>query len=489
MKTLSFAFVAALVLALGSNTVRSATIIWTNTAGGNWNATNNWSPNQVPLAADDAVITTNGTYTVTLNVSASVATLTLGGASGTQSFVLNANTLTLNGTSTVGTNGSFNLGGGTLSGTGSFTVNGPFTWSGGVLADTGGVTLNGPSTLNGAGFASMQLAGLLINGGALTWGGSGANLYFANGTLTNLAAGTITITADVSTANGGGVNAFGNAGLLRKTGGTGATAMASGVPFVNSGDVQVQSGTLNVAGGGSASGTFEVSANATLQFGGNYSLSAASGITGAGSANFSGGTITAGGTYNLTGTNTFSGATVTFAGNYAITNQPVTISSGAVNFNAGGIVKLTGLTLSGGTLGGILPVPVNGPFAWSSGVIANTGGVTLNGPSTLAGVGFASMQLSGGLLINGGALTWGGSGNLNNLYFVNGTLTNLAAGTITITADVSTANGGGVNAFGNAGLLRKTGGTGTTAMASGVPFVNSGTLDAQNGNIAFQGVY
>jgi hypothetical protein len=96
------------------------------------------------------------------------------------------------------------------------------------------------------------------------------------------------------------------------------------------------------------------------------------------------------------------------------------------------------------------------------------------------------MQLAG-LLINGGALTWGGSGA--NLYFANGTLTNLAAGTITITADVSTANGGGVNAFGNAGLLRKTGGTGTTAMAGGVPFVNSGTLDAQNGNIAFQGVY
>src|ERR1022692_3075377 len=119
MKTLSFAFVAALVLAFGSNTVRSATIVWTNAAGGNWNATNNWSPNQVPLAADNAVITNNGTYTVTLNVSASVASLTLGGTSGTQSFALNANTLTLNGASTVGANGSFNLGGGTLSGSGS----------------------------------------------------------------------------------------------------------------------------------------------------------------------------------------------------------------------------------------------------------------------------------------------------------------------------------------------------------------------------------
>src|ERR1019366_5694261 len=375
------------------------------------------------------------------------------------------------------------LSGGTLGGTLPVPVNGPFNWSSGVLANSGGVTLNGASSLTGAGGNSMQLDGLLINAGALTWGGSGNNLFFSNGTLTNLATGTITITADVSTSNGGGANLFGNAGLLRKTGGAGTTAMVSGIPFVNTGDVQVQSGTLNVAGGGSASGTFEVSANAFLQFGGAYTLSLASSVTGAGSANFSGGTINAGGTYNLTGTNIFSGATVNFSGNYALTNQPVTISSGTVNFNAGGVVKLTGLTLSGGTLGGTLPVPVNGPFHWSSGVLANTGGGALNGTSSLTGAGGNSMQLDG-LLINAGALTWGGSGN--NLFFSNGTLTNLATGTITITADVSTSNGGGANLFGNAGLLRKTGGAGTTAMV--VPFVNSGTLDAQNGNIALQGV-
>ena len=233
-----------------------------------------------------------------------------------------------------------------------------------------------------------------------------------------------------------------------------------------------------MVGGGSASGTFEVSANAFLQFGGSYTLSVAASVTGAGSANFSSGTINAGGTYNLTGTNTFSGAAVNFSGNYALTNRPLTISAGAVNFNAGGVVNLTGLTLSGGTLGGTLPVPVNGPFAWSGGVLANAGGVTLNGTSSLTGAGNNSMQLDG-LLINAGTLTWGGSGN--NLLFASGTLTNLATGTITITADVSTSNGGGANVFGNAGLLRKTGGTGTTAMNSGVAFVNSGDVQVQSG--------
>jgi len=39
----------------------------------------------------------------------------------------------------------------------------------------------------------------------------------AAGTLTNLAAGTISITADVSALNVGGGDTIGNAGLLRKT--------------------------------------------------------------------------------------------------------------------------------------------------------------------------------------------------------------------------------------------------------------------------------
>jgi hypothetical protein len=277
---------------------RAAQIVWTNTAGGNWNLASNWNPNQVPRSTDDAFITNNGTYTVTLDASATVATFTLGGTSGTQSFAANANSLTLNGASTVGTNGSFNLGGGTLSGAGSLTVNGPFTWSSGTINNTGGVTLNGASSLSGIGTAAMTLSGLLINAGTLTWNGSGQNLYiYYSGALSNLAAGTIIISADVSSYGGGGT--IGNAGLLRKTGTTGATTLNAS--FVNSGDVQVQSGTLNLAGGGSASGTFEVSANAWL-IPNAYTLSSPSSLTGAG-------TVLVSGTLNLNGANTIGAST------------------------------------------------------------------------------------------------------------------------------------------------------------------------------------
>jgi hypothetical protein len=245
-----------------SGSVQAADIVWTNTAGGNWSSANNWSPNQVPGASDTAWITNNGTYTVTLNASATVASLTLGGTSGTQSFVVNANTLTLNVASTVGSNGSFNLGGGTLGGTGSFTVNGSFTWSSGYISNTGGVTLNGTSSLSGVGNNSMQLYGPLINAGALTWSGSGANLYINGGTLTNLATGTITISADVSSATSGTI---GNAGLLRKTGATGTTTLNAA--FVNTGDVQVQSGTLSFGG------AFIQNAGQTVLNGGNFVFS------------------------------------------------------------------------------------------------------------------------------------------------------------------------------------------------------------------------
>src|SRR5664279_5292197 len=368
--------------------------------------------------------------------------------------------------------------GGTVNGNAPVAVNGPFNWSNGTINNTGGVTLNGTSSLSGVGTYVMQLYGLLINAGTLTWGGSGQNLYIAGGTLTNLATGTMNITADVASVAGGTI---GNAGVLRKTGGTGTTSL--GTVLVNSGDVQVQSGTLSMASGGSASGTFEVSANTTLQFGSSYTLSGASSVTGAGNAIFSSGTINASGTYNLTGINTFSGATVTFAGNYTLSGQAATLSAGAVNFNAGGAVNLTGLTLSGGTLGGTLPVSVNGPFSWSSGAINNTGGVTLNGTSSLSGVGNFTLVLAG-LLVNAGPLTWGGSGQ--NLYVSSGTLTNLATGTITITADVSAVNGGG-SGIGNAGVMRKTGGTGTTTL--GVPFVNTGDVQVQSGMLSVTSTY
>lgn len=87
-----------ITLALGSNLAHSATITWTNTSGGKWSVAANWSPNQVPSNTDNALITTPGTYTVTLdlapnffNTVTNAANLTLGaggGAAGVQTFLV-----------------------------------------------------------------------------------------------------------------------------------------------------------------------------------------------------------------------------------------------------------------------------------------------------------------------------------------------------------------------------------------------------------------
>src|ERR1700678_334358 len=80
-----------LILVSGSN----AQISWTNAAGGNWNSAGNWSPNEVPRAADSVSISLNGNYTVTLDVAAKVESLTFAAGSGSQTFSIPSQKLTL----------------------------------------------------------------------------------------------------------------------------------------------------------------------------------------------------------------------------------------------------------------------------------------------------------------------------------------------------------------------------------------------------------
>src|SRR5260370_33664435 len=113
-----------LLAAVGNFVADAATINWTNSAGGNWSVATNWSPNQVPGSSDNAVITANGSYTVTLDISPTVGSLTLGGNSGTQTLATAGSTLTLNNASVVNANGVMPLNGGTWSGVGLFPING-----------------------------------------------------------------------------------------------------------------------------------------------------------------------------------------------------------------------------------------------------------------------------------------------------------------------------------------------------------------------------
>jgi hypothetical protein len=389
----------------------------------------------VPGPGDIVFINSN---VITLDVTTSVASLTLSGG-------------TLQGASGLAVS-DLTIIGGILSGSGPVTVGDQFTWSGGMVLNTGGVTLNGASSLYGAGANAMTLQGLLINAGPLTWSGSGSNLFFNSGaTITNLASGTITIAADVScgaTSETSGI--IWNAGRVAKTGGTNASVINA--TFVNPGNgtVEVQTGTLTLigefsGGAGTEAGLITIDGGATLNFGG--------------------GTHTMVSNFSATGPGT------------------LMVSGGEVDFDNPAGNSVSNLMLVGGTLGGTGLLAVNGQFTWSAGEIQNSGGVTLNNTNYLNGVNAGAMVL-GGRLINAGALTWSGIGT--NLYFDNsGTINNLTNGTITITTDVSSSSGG--ITFDNAGMITKTGSNGTTILRTA--FVNTGTLNVQSGTIDLAGTY
>src|SRR5262249_44767215 len=123
MNRLILLFCAALM----SGYAYAADVVWTNTAGGNWGTAANWSPNQAPGADDNALILANGTYTVTVNVAATVASLQVSGT-GTRTLTLSGNTLTVNGDSLLDTNCIFNFSSGTLAGNGNITIAGTLNY-------------------------------------------------------------------------------------------------------------------------------------------------------------------------------------------------------------------------------------------------------------------------------------------------------------------------------------------------------------------------
>ena len=232
-------------------TVHASICNWTNTAGGNWSNANNWSPNQVPGAADTAVITNAGNYSVILDVSPTVAGVVLGAGSGgtTQNFFTGGQTITVNGQIQVNSQGQFNLNGGALAGT--YILVGSLTLSGGSLAGVMTVASNGVLNLV-AGGGNDDLNGLVLtNYGTVAWAAGSLQ----GGTIYNY--GLWDCQSD-QTISGG---TFNNYGTLRKSGGIG-----SGSTFFNdvlnqlAGVVDVQNGTnglqLELADGGNFLGGY-----------------------------------------------------------------------------------------------------------------------------------------------------------------------------------------------------------------------------------------
>src|ERR1022692_3493610 len=180
--------VAILFATVGAN---AADLVW---IGG----TGNWNPAQLPTAADNAIITNIGTYTVTLpqGSTGTAGSVTVGGGSGTQTLAIDRATLTISSASVINANGhlDFLVAQSVLTGAGNLMVNGTLNWTNGTMSGTGTTTIGGGGVL-AIESGGVTLGRTLNNGGTGTW--SGGNLTMSAGVVfNNLAGGPVVITAD-----------------------------------------------------------------------------------------------------------------------------------------------------------------------------------------------------------------------------------------------------------------------------------------------------
>jgi hypothetical protein len=420
----------------------AASYTWINNAGGNWNVAANWSPNGVPGGSDSAAITTTGSYTVAVDDSESIGTLTLGASTAdttVQTLNVSGGTLTVNNASTGTAQGTLSVSGGALAGAGALTLAGPLNWTGGSIMET--VQFNGGSVNGG-----LNLYGALVNSGTLAWSG---NLYMYGGVLTNL--GTINLAPGTGASSENGLPDLDNDGQFNVSG-PGTSLI--GIPFNNHGTVALNGGTLELADNGTESGPFTLASGTTLNLSyGTFPFNSGSTVSGAGSFTVGGGTA-----------NFFGSANVT---------SVLNLSSGTLNLNGSNPITPSSASIAGGTQEGsqTLQVTNSGGFTWTAGSIMGT--VQFNGGSVTGGLNLY------GALVNSGTLAWNGT-----LYMFGGVLTNL--GTINLTAGSGATSENGLPDLDNNGQFNVSG-PGTSTI--GIPLNNTGTLNIQSGTLSVTGGY
>ena len=168
------ALVTAVLLALAPSVVQGAPVIytWNNPAGGYWGDATNWTPNGVPDATHDAVITLAGEYEVTVGGSAQARTLTLGAAEGKQVLRLAAGAKP-NSADPPSTDAALRVGGGSV-----INESGQLLLTAEKTLSLGGVTLGvdsglyagelanyGTLRVDNIGLGSRQLSGYVDNYG------------------------------------------------------------------------------------------------------------------------------------------------------------------------------------------------------------------------------------------------------------------------------------------------------------------------------------
>ena len=333
---------------------------------------------------------------------------------------------------------------------------------------------------------SKQVNGSITNAGTVRESGWG--LLVVYGTTVNQAGGLWDIQDDSGVYWGSGSEVFYNAGTLRKSGGTGFSQMNP--RLVNSGLVEVRSGTLEPNGGGQLDGVFNVAAGARLDLaGGPFTYSPPGNWTGAGEYRLVDGSLTLdrvipnlellGGALSLAPT--FQGGAITnFTLSHATltTGLPITgmlALEGNAVLNTTNTVTGTLVVTNGATVSGGLVVANGAQLEFGGGAISAW--IWVQSGGLLESVGTAYSKQVNGAITNAGTVRESGWG----LLVANSPIVNQAGGLWDIQDDSGVYWGTGSEVFYNAGTLRKSGGTGSSQINP--LLVNSGVIEALSGTL------
>ena len=236
---------ATLTLAGGAISIHASTInsSW-NGGTGNWSVSADWTPHGVPnnggLNLYNVTIDSGGSDSVSLDINATIASLVLGGTSGSstlQNLSGKAERLEVTGATTINRTGVLTFG------------------NASTLKLDGGLTLASGSFLEVSGGSGLTVTGSLTNMSTLETASGSGNKLTVNGNLTNGGSLFLLGTADTLTVTGT---------LTNNTGGTLGLETSGDVAniskLMNSGSVSVFAGTtLNLTSALSNSGTVNIS--------------------------------------------------------------------------------------------------------------------------------------------------------------------------------------------------------------------------------------
>jgi len=270
---------------------------------------------------------------------------------------------------------------------GTLTVTGQMTWTSGYIAGPGKIIAQGGLTLGQASGGSISLNGAtLVNAGTATLFGQSTLNLIDGAQLINQKNATLNLQGGGNDATGDGTGNLINLGTIDAAVGSSSTYSVFFTPMFNSGSISVTSGTLNLFGGGAATGSFSVAKGSTLGFGhdGPWYFNSGSSISGPGNITFQSDgwsdTFASGSTFDMSGATNVSETVIFAAGSNVADLGALAFSGNAfVNLSSGSTVTMTSLNQSAGVLSGSDTLDVTGQTTWTGGTMSGTGTTVAEG--------------------------------------------------------------------------------------------------------------